>query len=434
MADVFVSYKREDAETAGRVVAALRDSGLSVWWDDGITPRQAWDTEIEAAIAAASTVVVLWSPRSVTSEWVRTEAHYGKDRGKLVPVVIEPCTIPIAFTLTQTVNLAQWNGNREDRQWRKLLTWITDLIATKPGNANLPQGLVPSSPTNVYRDAIGTLHSGEPIYDGAFINPSTPPGTLFRDGDDMPVMRIVPPGSFLLGASSDDPDRAPYESPQKRIDIPASFAIGVFPVLAGEWFRITGLPVPVPPPQSTASAQHWYSRFTASTPAARPAPPAPVAAGIPVTYVTFAEAQAFVDRLSAASEQKYRIPSEAEWEYACRAGSTTRYSCGDTIDASRAFFAQPAGPAVAGAFPPNSFGLYDMHGNVREWAADLWHDNFDFTPQDGRPALDGHSSMRLVRGGAWRDTPVMLRSAARMRATESIRSELIGFRVARSVT
>src|SRR5437879_4183007 len=122
VADVFVSYKREDADIANRVVAALRESGVSVWWDDGITPRQAWDTEIELAISAASTVVVLWSPRSVSSEWVRTEAHYGKDRGKLVPVVVEPCTIPIAFTLNQTVNLAGWNGNREDRQWRKLLT------------------------------------------------------------------------------------------------------------------------------------------------------------------------------------------------------------------------------------------------------------------------------------------------------------------------
>jgi hypothetical protein len=122
VADVFVSYKREDAAIAGRVVAALEESGVSVWWDDGITPRQAWDTEIELAISAASTVVVLWSPRSVTSDWVRTEAHYGKDRGKLVPVIVEPCTIPIAFTLTQTVNLANWNGNRDDRQWRKLLT------------------------------------------------------------------------------------------------------------------------------------------------------------------------------------------------------------------------------------------------------------------------------------------------------------------------
>jgi hypothetical protein len=181
VADAFISYKREDNEIAGRVVTALRESGISVWWDDGITPRQAWDLEIEQAISEASTVVVLWSPRSVTSDWVRTEAHYGKDRGKLVPVVVEPCTIPIAFTLTQTVNLAGWQGNREDRQWRKLLTWITDLISTKPGNANLPGGLVAANSTNVYRDAIGNLASGEPIYDGAFINPSTPPGTVFRD-------------------------------------------------------------------------------------------------------------------------------------------------------------------------------------------------------------------------------------------------------------
>jgi formylglycine-generating enzyme required for sulfatase activity len=414
------------------MVTALRESGVSVWWDDGITPRQAWDTEIELAISAAATVVVLWSPRSVTSDWVRTEAHYGKDRGKLVPVLVEPCTIPIAFTLTQTVNLVNWNGNREDKQWRKLLTWITDLISTKPGNANLPQGLVAASPANVYRDSIGTLQSGEPIYDGAFINPSTPPGTVFRDGDGMPVMRIVPRGSFLLGASFDDPDRAAYEIPQKRIDIPASFAIGVFPVLASEYIRITGQPVPVP--AVPVQQRRWFERFVASGPAAQPAAPLPAAAGIPVTNVSWDEAQAFVDRLSAKSEQKYRIPSEAEWEYACRAGSMTRYSCGDAIDSSRAVFGQSAGPAVAGALPPNGFGLYDMHGNVREWAADLWHDNFDFTPQDGRPALDGHSSMRLVRGGGWRDAAVMLRSAARMRATQTLRSELIGFRVARAVT
>jgi len=432
VADVFVSYKREDNEIANRVVTALRESGISVWWDDGITPRQAWDTEIEQAISAAATVVVLWSPRSVTSEWVRTEAHYGKDRGKLVPVLVEPCTIPIAFTLNQTVNLTTWNGRREDKQWRKLLTWITDLTSTKPGNANLPQGLVSASATNVYRDSIGTLASGEPIYDGAFINPSTPPGTLFRDGDGMPVMRIVPKGSFLLGATVEDPDRATYESPQKRIDIPASFAIGVYPVLGMEYVKITGLPLPAPAPPE--QPKHWYDRFAKSSPAPQAAPPLLPAAGMPVTYLSYDEAQAFVNRLSAASEQKYRIPSEAEWEYCCRAGSSTRYSYGDSIDSSKAAFGQPTGPVAVGSYAPNGFGIYDMHGNVREWTADLWHDNYDQTPLDGRPALDGHSSMRLVRGGSWKDNAVMLRSAARMRATQSIRADVIGFRVARSVT
>jgi formylglycine-generating enzyme required for sulfatase activity len=431
VADAFISYKREDAETASLVVSGLRESGISVWWDDGITSRQAWDTEIEQAISAASTVVVLWSPRSVGSEWVRTEAHYGKDRGKLVPVLVEPCTIPIAFTLTQTVNLVGWKGNREDRQWRKLLTWITDLISTKPGNANLPGGLASGNTTNVYRDAIGALPSGEPIYDGAFINPSTPQGTVFRDGDAMPVMRIVPRGSFLLGAGHDDPDRASYEMPQKRIDIPASFAIGVFPVLASEYLKWAGTLPSAPVPAVPAGG--WLSRFrTPPAQAKAAAAPAPQA-GIPVTNISYDDAQVLVSRLSSASQQDYRIPSEAEWEYACRAGSHARYSCGDSIDQSKAAFALTAGPVTVGRYPPNGFGLYDMHGNVREWTADLWHDSYDLTPQDGRPALDGHSSMRLARGGGWRDSPVMLRSAARMRATQSIRVDVIGFRVARSV-
>ena len=432
MADVFVSYKREDAEIAGRIVDALRESGISVWWDDGITPRQSWDSEIEEAISAALTVAVLWSPRSVASDWVRTEAHYGRERGKLVPAVIEPCTIPIAFTLTQSVNLSGWNGDRADRQWRKLLTWITDLVATKTGNSGLPSGAASAGAANAYRDSIGSLPSGEPIYDGAFINPHTPPGTVFRDGSQMPVMRIVPQGMFLLGAGGDDPDSASYEMPQKHIDIPAPFAIGVFPVLASEYVKIAGsLPhAPVAPPP----ARGWFSRFRAASQSPAPVEvPANFALPVPVANVTYDEAQAFVNLLSSASQVSYRIPSEAEWEYACRAGSAARYSCGDTIDATRAAFAQTSGPVAVGAYPPNRFGLYDMHGNVREWTSDLWHDSYDLTPQDGRPALEGHSAMRVVRGGSWHDSAVMLRSAARMRATQSIRSELIGFRVARSI-
>ena len=432
MSDVFVSYKREDAEFAARMVEGLRESGLSVWWDDGITPRQSWDSEIEQAISAASTVVVLWSPRSVASDWVRTEAHFGREHGKLVPALIEQCTIPIAFALTQTVNLCAWNGDRTDRQWRKLLTWINDLIATQQDTGKTPPGGVTADTANVYRNAIGSLASGEPVYDGAFINPHTPPGTVFCDGSQMPVMRIVPKGLFLLGSTSEDPDHGSYEVPQKRIDIPAAFAIGVFPVLISEYVKMAGsLPIVAAAP---APAQSWFSRLRGSS-----APAAPVKAHaasdapIPVTNISYDEALAFVQLLSSTCQASYRIPSEAEWEYACRAGSVTRYSCGDIIDASKAAFALAAGPVAAGAYPCNAFGLYDMHGNVREWTADLWHDSYDLTPQDGRPALEGHSAMRVVRGGGWHDSAVLLRSAARMRATQSIRSDMIGFRVARSL-
>ena len=147
--------------------------------------------------------------------------------------------------------------------------------------------------------------------------------------------------------------------------------------------------------------------------------------------VSFQDVSAFLTSLSATTGESYRLPSETEWEYACRAGSRSRYSFGDAIDASMAAFGRSAGPVAPGSLKANAFGLYDMHGNVREWTADLWHESYESTPSDGSPALEGHGSMRVVRGGGWSDSAALLRSAARMRATESIRSNVIGFRVVR---
>ena len=432
MANIFLSYKKEDFEIADRLVAELRNEGMSVWWDDGLTPKAAWDEEIEREISDASTVVVLWSPRSVSSEWVRREAHFAQDRGKLVPVIVEATNIPIAFTLNQTVNLAGWDGKHENRQWRKLLTWIADLVATKPGNANIPQA-AGAAPPNRFRDAVGYMASGDPIVDGALVNASTPAGTAFRDGEHLPVMRIVPRGSFLLGATADDPDHDSYEVPQKRVEIPAPFAIGIFPILVSQYQNIMGSPAPTPAPPVPSPRWGWFGKHKVETARVTVATPLALNSRVPTTRVSFDEAQAFVEGLASATKENYRIPSEAEWEYACRAGSSTRYCCGDIIDSTKAVFGLTAGPVEPGSFPPNAFGLYDMHGNVREWAADLWHDSYELTPSDGRPATEGHASMRLVRGGGWSDNAALLRSAARMRATQSIRSDVIGFRVVRTL-
>jgi formylglycine-generating enzyme required for sulfatase activity len=173
--------------------------------------------------------------------------------------------------------------------------------------------------------------------------------------------------------------------------------------------------------------------------------PPPVAASdasLPITHVSFDDAQEFIARLSKAAGVAYRLPSEAEWEYACRAGSRSRYCWGDSIDATKAAFAWQAthspsplrGPMSPGSFASNMFGLYDMHGNVREWTADLWHESYEATPVDGSPAMEGHGAMRVVRGGSWSDGPSLLRSSARMRATHSSRVPTIGLRVARDLT
>ncbi|MFI4970199.1 MAG: TIR domain-containing protein [Lysobacterales bacterium] len=133
MADIFLSYKREDRARGAVIVAALRKSGRTVWWDEGLTPRQAWDATIEQEIAAAASVIVLWSSRSVVSEWVRSEAHYAQDRSKLVPVLIEACSIPLAFMLKQGIDLSHWRGSPNDPAWCKLIEWLdTQGPATEP--------------------------------------------------------------------------------------------------------------------------------------------------------------------------------------------------------------------------------------------------------------------------------------------------------------
>jgi formylglycine-generating enzyme required for sulfatase activity len=428
MSDVFISYKKQDFAIAERVVGALRAQRLSVWWDDSLTARSAWDAELERAIASAAAVVVLWSPRSVDSDWVRTEAHYAQDHGKLIPVMMEPCTIPLAFMLRQTVDLCDWGGEIDHRQWRKLLAWISDLTSATTGTTGIPTG--PGvAPRNAFRDAVGQLASGEPVVDGAFVTASTPAGTAFRDGDAIPVMRIVPPGAFLLGSAATEPDRLVVEGPQKRIEIPVPFAIGVFPVLVSEYEAARGARPTAEAPASRSN--RWTGLF-------RQRPTADQAStsqnrSLPVTHVSFQDANAFVTAISKTTGELYRLPSEAEWEYACRAGSRGRYSFGDLVDATRAAFGLKAGPVVPGSFPANPFGLYDMHGNVREWTTDLWHESYESTPPDGSPATEGHGSMRVVRGGGWSDSAPVLRSAARMRATESIRANVIGFRVVRTL-
>lgn len=427
MANVFLSYKKEDAASAERIAAALRNQGLSVWWDDQLTPHQSWDAMIQKEIEAAAAVVVLWTTRSVASEWVRTEAHFAAEHSKLVPVRLDDCPIPIAFLLRQTVNLAGWNGDPQQRQWRKLLTWIMDLVSMHgAGGVQMQPGVAPA---NRFHEVLGHLPSGEAIVDGAFVNFATPAGTVFRDAEGLPVMRVLPKGSFMLGSPPGDADRTAAEGPQRRVTIPETFAMSVYPVLVEEYRQVVGQ---LPAADLPAGPPRGLRKFFGSAPKVS-ATAEHFTDGAPMTRISFGEAARFTAMLTEATGEKYRVPSETEWEYACRAGTQTRYAFGDFIDTSMAAFGAASGPLPPGKFKPNGFGLFDLHGNVREWTADLWHESYDATPLDGSPASEGHSSMRVVRGGAWSDAAVLLRSSARMRATESGRSNLIGIRVARTI-
>jgi hypothetical protein len=126
--DVFISYSREDRTTARRFAERFADAGYSVWWDAALHSGETFDEVIENALKAAKAVVVLWSPRSVASRWVRAEATLADRRNKLVPVIIEPCDRPIIFELTHTTDLSHWNGSTKDAAWASLIKDVQRLV------------------------------------------------------------------------------------------------------------------------------------------------------------------------------------------------------------------------------------------------------------------------------------------------------------------
>lgn len=164
---------------------------------------------------------------------------------------------------------------------------------------------------------------------------------------------------------------------------------------------------------------------------------------LPVENVSWVEAQAFCERLSRHAGRAYGLPSEAQWEYACRAGTRTPFAYGDTLAgdlanycAEHTYRAERPGPyrhmtTPAGAFPPNPFGFYDLHGNLWEWCADAWHDDYTAAPGGDTPwQARGDQDGRVVRGGSWHDVPAACRSAARTRYEAGQGDDFVGFRVA----
>jgi formylglycine-generating enzyme required for sulfatase activity len=166
----------------------------------------------------------------------------------------------------------------------------------------------------------------------------------------------------------------------------------------------------------------------------------------PVENVSWHDAQEFVRRLNQRTGQTYRLPSEAEWEYAARAGSTTAYPWGERASRDHANYGADTccsglaegrdrweQTAPVGQFLANAFGLHDMHGNVCEWVQDVWHDTYAGAPSDGSAWMSGGDPLRRVlRDGSWYDAPQGLRSANRIWITPAIRFDFTGFRIART--
>ena len=223
-------------------------------------------------------------------------------------------------------------------------------------------------------------------------------------------MVYVPGGAFTMGSPKTEKGRFNREGTQHSVTVPAFF-MAKYPVTQAQWQAVMG---------------NNPSYFKG--------------ANRPVENVTWHDAVEFCQKLSQKTGRAYRLPSEAEWEYACRAGTTTPFCFGETITPDLAnyigclFWKCRWKTTDVGIFPPNAFGLYDMHGNVWEWCADHWHKNYNGAPTDGSAWISGgNSNLRLLRGGSWNDLPRNCRSACRNCNSPGGRYCNFGFRIAVSL-
>jgi len=232
----------------------------------------------------------------------------------------------------------------------------------------------------------------------------------------------IPGGKFLMGSTDSESEREAEESPQHSVTV-RPFMIGQYPITQAQWWAVM---------------KNNPSRFANSDVANSKKP---------VERVSWLDCNSFCQELTKLTGRAIRLPTEAEWEYACRGKTTTAFHCGATISTELANYngEEVYGMGMSGEnrqsttdvdrFSANPFGLYDLHGNVAEWCADTWHYNYQNAPTDGSVWVNGHAQeMRVLRGGSWLHLPGSCRSAQRFKSTPQSKSDAFGFRIAMSIS
>jgi formylglycine-generating enzyme required for sulfatase activity len=335
--------------------------------------------------------------------------------------------------------------------------------ALDSGNLTMAQQLADQAKA-ISPDLAGLDEFGERITN-VRLYASYKPGQVFTDRfADMPgqtpSMVVIPTGSFQMGAPDNEAGREDAETPQHEVSIGKGFALSRTSITVGqfrEFVRASGYQ-----PDSIKlggasvydegtgamrddSSASWQDDYAGRNADSR----------LPVVNVSWSDAKAYVDWLSQRTGKTYRLPSEAEFEYALRAGTTSRYWWGDGTPSgkvenltgsgdrspsgrrwSNAFQGYRDGywgPAPVMSFAPNAFGLYDIDGNVSEWVQDCWHDSYLRAPRDGGAWVNPGCGSRVVRGGSWGSSPEQVRSAYRQGVDASVRSGRVGFRVLREL-
>lgn len=245
---------------------------------------------------------------------------------------------------------------------------------------------------------------------GGAARPAEARGAESRDCPQCPVMIAVNPGGFTMGSNTSDP----AEKPPHHVNVGNAFAIGKYEVTVEQW--------------NVCADANACPRINTNPPEAKNAP---------VRDVSWDDAQQYVAWLSKTTGKTYRLPTEAEWEYAARGGTSSAFWWGDKMSKGNANCKDcgdpwsDAAPANVGSFAANPFGLHDMNGSVWEWVSDCWHSSYKNAPTDGRSWEEPACTARVIRGGSWREGASYMVSSTRFKYSSSVRQSQNGFRVVR---
>ncbi|MFS0514158.1 SUMF1/EgtB/PvdO family nonheme iron enzyme [Nostoc sp. UIC 10607] len=498
---VFISYSHADEslknELVNHLTTSIRQCIISTWDAREIPPGGEWDRQIKENLNTADIILLL-----VSSDFIRSEYCWSIEVTKAVErhEAKEACVIPIILrsvdwenapfaqlqALPQnTLPVRSWN-NQDDAfknvaqgirfaanklieerqqqqlkieaaiaQYRQRAEYFTSDGKISPLELDMLNdlqknlGLTDSEASTIRKKALDSYRIYREkieIYRLSLINFINEQGypldgnaerelkefqqhyklkhediVRLRETELFTALEIVaiPGGKFLMGSLENEPGRLDRESPQHLVTI-QPFFMGKYPVTQSQWAVVAALK------EVNNPLNPDPSRFKG--------------ANRPVERVSWYDAIEFCARLSKKTGKTYRLPSEAEWEYACRAGTTTPFYFSETIttdlanyDGNYTYSAGTKGEyrqqtTDVGKFPPNSFALFDMHGNIWEWCQDAWHENYNGAPTDGS-AWISENDERLLRGGSWSGFPRFCRSANRYWRARGGRYDYVGFRV-----
>ncbi|MDV6342212.1 SUMF1/EgtB/PvdO family nonheme iron enzyme [Nitrosomonas sp. Is24] len=413
MAKIFINYRRKDsAPYAGRLYDRLAGhfGPDHVFMDiDQIEPGEVFDQVIQEKLKAVQAAVVLIGEHWLEiadadgqrrldhpNDWVRLEIAAVLERNiRVIPVLVGGAAMPKSTQLPESLaplarrQAYEISDHRFHSDVDKLIQILEKVLSEKP------TPVLPNSFSSGIEQSTETRLSFEP------------------------EMVRIPPGKFLMGSLETEGGRDVDEGPQHEVTIGYPFEIGKYAVTFDE-----------------------YDAFAKATNRRLPDDQSWGRGKRPVINVSFNDAQDYVRWLSQQTGKRYRLPSEAEWEYAARAGTQTRYWWGDDIGENNANCGECGSQwdglqtAPAGSFKANAFGLHDTAGNVWEWVQDCWHDNYNGAPADGSVWLKkdcGDCNRRVVRGGSWVNESQALRSTIRLGFKTDDMFNIFGFRISKDL-